>query len=127
MKGKVRASVSTDAIKSTYNHLRHRLMRPVAEGGRELADVEAEQLVREHIRKTFYSAGAWRVISLDGATFGKIMSAEGEKLSLEDALEFGAYQLARARTAGPTMFVTRDSHFPEGVHPHHVARQFALL
>ena len=127
MKGEVQASVSTDAIKSTYNHVRHRLMRPLAEGAREISDVDAESLARRHVRKTFYSGGAWRVVSLDAATFGKVMSEERESLPLEDALEFGACQLARSRTAGPTMFVTRDAHFPEGVHPDHVARQVGWL
>lgn len=124
IQGDARASVSTDAIKSTYNHVRHRLMRPTDEGGREMPEDEAESLARKHVQKTFYGHGTWRIVSLDATTFGKIVATGDHGLSLEDALEFQAYQLARAGKAGPTMFVTRDADFPEGVHPTYVAREF---
>lgn len=123
MQGNARASVSTDAIKSTYNHVRHRLVRSKAEGGRELPEEEAEAAARELIQRTFYRGGAWRVLSLDASTFRSVVSASRADLSVEDALEFQAYQLARAKKAGPTMFVTRDGHFPEGVHPSSLARE----
>ncbi len=85
---------------------------------------EAEAIARKYIQTTFAGRGAWRIHSLDAATFGRIVASGNTGLSLEDALEFQTYQLARARTAGPTMFVTRDSDFPEGVHPTYVAREF---
>ena len=127
IKGQVRASVSLDAIKTTYNHVRHRLTRSVEEGGREMPEEEAEPIAREHIEKTFYRGGAWRIVLVDTPTFAKVLKADAADLSFEDALEFQAYQLARSRKAGPTMFVTRDLHFPEGVHPTHVAREFDWL
>jgi hypothetical protein len=123
LSGDVRASISADAIKSTYNHLRHRLMRPVDEGGREMAEDEAEEIARRYVQVAFSGRGAWRIHSLDVAAFGRIVASGGNGLSLEDALEFQTYQLARAGTAGPTMFVTRDNDFPEGVHPTYVARE----
>ena len=127
MRGKVRASVSMDGIKSTYNHLRYRLTRPRGQGGLDMAEPEAERLAREHIARTFYGGGAWRVITAASRDL-KALIAEGTgELSLEDALEFQAYQSARAATAGPTMFVTRDKDFPEGVHPHHLAREHGWL
>jgi hypothetical protein len=127
MKGEIRASVSLDAIKTTYNHLRHRLMRPAEEGGRNMPEEEAESIARKHVEQTFCSGGAWRVISLDMATFKNLLVAGDGKLSLEDALEFQAYQQARSGKAGPTAFVTRDTDFPEGVHPAHLARELARV
>jgi len=124
--GEARASISTDAVKSTYNHVRHRLTRPATEGGRELPEDQAEALAHEFVEKTFYGGGAWRIVSLDAVMFGKMVVSE-EELSLEDALEFQAYQLTRAGKAGPTMFITRDEDFPEGVHPIRVAQEFRWL
>ncbi|MCE9635829.1 MAG: hypothetical protein K8T90_09000 [Planctomycetes bacterium] len=124
MAGKVRASVSADAIKSTYNHLRHRLSRPTGEGGRGLAVDEADVIARAHIVATFYRTGAWRVIVLDGRVFERVAMTQGGTLSFEDALEYEAYQSASAGSAGPTMFVTRDTDFPEGVHPENVVRAY---
>ena len=127
MQGNARASVSMDAIKSTYNHVRHRLMRPRGQGGLDMAELEAEHLAREHIQRTFYGGGAWRVVAADSRDLKALIQEGTGELSLEDALEFQAYQSARTATAGPTMFVTRDSDFPEGVHPHYVAREHGLL
>jgi hypothetical protein len=64
------------------------------------------------------------VIVLDAHTFGKVAAATADALSFEDALEFQAYQQARSGSAGPTMFVTRDGDFGEGVHPAHVVRTY---
>ncbi len=115
--GRARASVSADAIKSTYNHVRYRLQRPAEEGGRGLSPEEAEVVAREHIVRTFFATGAWRVIPFDAPAFARIARAPAAGLSLEDALEFEAYQSARGGSAGPTLFATRDTDFPEGVHP----------
>ncbi len=62
MKGDVRGAVSSDAIKSTYNHLRHRLARPVEEGGRAMPEDEAEAIAHAHVQRVFYSRGAWRIL-----------------------------------------------------------------
>jgi hypothetical protein len=99
-------------------------MRPVDEGGREMPEDEAETIARKYVQATFSGRGTWRIHSLDVVTFGRILASEGNGLSLEDALEFQTYQLARAERTGPTMFITRDSDFPEGVHPTYVAREF---
>ena len=124
IKGQVRASVSADAVKSTYNHLRHRLMRPAVEGGRDASEDAAELTARQFVQEVFCAGGAWRMICLDAGAFKQTLSEPCEGLSLEDALEYSAYQAARVGKAGPTMFVTRDTHFPEGVHPAFVARDF---
>ena len=126
LSGEARASISTDAIKSTYNHVRHRLTRPTSEGGEDLPEDLAEAMAHEFVEKTFYGGGAWRTVSLDSVAFGKIVSGRKD-LPLEDALEFQAYQSTRTGKAAPTMFVTRDEHFPEGVHPVHVAREIGWL
>jgi hypothetical protein len=119
----VRASISTDSVKSTYNHLRHRLMRPAGEGGRELPEAEADAIARKHVCETFFEGGAWRIQPLDCVALGRVITSGDRALSVEDALEFQTYQAARAERAGPAMFVTRDTDFPEGVHPTHVARE----
>ena len=122
--GRVRASVSADAIKSTYNHIRYRLELPVDERGKALSSWEADRIARRHIAETFYAGGAWRVIVLDPQTFARVATRAAGELSLEDALEFQAYQQARSGKAGPTIFVTRDTDFLEGVHPDDVTRHY---
>ena len=57
-------------------------------------------------QKISYGGRLWRTASLDAVMFGKVVLTE-EGLPLEDALEFQAYQLTQAGTAGPTMFMTR--------------------
>jgi len=125
--GAVRASVSTDGVKSTYNHLRHRLVRSVEEGGRAMGDADAERIAREEVHRVFVGKGAWRMIPLEPTALKAAIADLRESLSLEDALEFRAYQAARAGKAGPTMFVTRDAHFPEGVHPSNLAMEFGWM
>ncbi len=120
--GRVRGSVSLDGVKSVYSHVRYRLQRPTEEGGRGAGEVEADAQARAYIESTFYGEGAWRFVVLDAQVFGRVVVATGRQLSLEDALEFQAYQQARKGKAGPTMFVTRDTDFPEGVHPTHLPR-----
>ena len=120
--GRVRGSVSLDGVKSVYSHVRYRLQRPPEEGGQGAGEGEAEDRARRYLEETFYRGGAWRLVPVDALTFGRVVAAPDRHLSLEDALEFQAYQQARTERAGPTMFVTRDTDFPEGVHPTHVAR-----
>lgn len=122
--GAVRASVSADAVKSSYNHVRYRLERPAAEGGRDLDPAEADRIARQHVAATFFGRGAWRIVALDAPVFRRVASAPPGDLSLEDALELQAYQQARAGKAGPTLFVTRDTDFVEGVHPNDLVREW---
>ncbi len=120
--GRVRGSVSLDGVKSVYSHVRYRMQRPVEEGGRGAGEAEADAHARAYVEATFYGGGAWRFVTLDPSSFGRVVAAKDRKLSLEDALEFQAYQQTRTGKAGPTMFVTRDTDFPEGVHPTHLAK-----
>lgn len=122
MQARARASISADALKTTYNHVRHRLVRARAEGGREAEEQAAEARAREHVASTFLR-GAWRVVALSPAELLEVVRHPDPRLSLEDALEFKTYQVARSTSGGPTMFVTRDADFPEGVHPAAVARE----
>ncbi len=124
--GRVRGSVSVDGVKSVYSHVRYRLQRPTDDGGRGASDAEAEDRARAYVEATFYREGAWRVVPLDAQAFARVVAAKDRLLSLEDALEFQCYQQARIGKAGPTMFVTRDTDFPEGVHPTHVVRAQGL-
>ena len=120
--GRVRGSVSIDGVKSVYSHVRYRLQRPPEDGGRGAGDTEADGRARAYLEETFYGGGAWRFVHLDPQAFGRVVAALDRHLSLEDALEFQSYQQARSGKAGPTIFVTRDTDFPEGVHPTHVVR-----
>jgi len=120
--GRVRACVSLDAVKSTYSHVRYRLQRPPEEGGRGLSEQESDSLARAYAKEVFYGGGAWRFVHLDALGFGRLVVSSAGALSLEDAMEFQTYQQERTGRAGPTMFVTRDTDFPEGVHPAHVVR-----
>jgi hypothetical protein len=113
--GKMVATISASAVTSSYNHLRHRAGRPVAEGGRELADGSAELLARQTIRQMLQ--GAWRILALAAHDLRTVLATAPETQSYEDALEWAAYQEARRGHYGPRWFVTRDSDFPEGVSP----------
>ncbi|MCW8138121.1 MAG: hypothetical protein KIT58_04380 [Planctomycetota bacterium] len=123
VRGGARASISADAVKTTYNHVRHRLARPRSEGGRGAEEHEAEARARDHVASTFLR-GAWRIVTLSATEFLDVARNPDPRLSLEDALEFKAYQVARSRRGGPSLFVTRDTDFPEGVHPNSVVRSF---
>ncbi len=124
--GRVRASISLDAVKSTYSHVRYRLMRPPEEGGRGLSPEDAEARARDYTRQTFYDGGAWRFVQLDAAAFSRVVTGASGSLSLEDAMEFQTYQQERVARAGPTLFATRDTDFPEGVHPAHVVKALGV-
>ena len=52
-----------------------------------------------------------------------VVRRDDTALSLEDTLEWRAYEQAREGGAAPTWFMTRDTDFPEGVHPIHLARE----
>lgn len=125
--GDFRASINLDAVKSTYNHVRYRLQRPADEGGREASEAEAEETARAYVRTAFFGGGAWRFIPLDPASVAKVVTRDDTALSLEDALEFQAYQQARSGKAAPAWFVTRDTDFPEGVHPAHLASELGWV
>ena len=58
---RIRATVGLDAVKTTYNHVRHRLARPIEESGRALSEIEAEALARQHVRDTFFSGGTFQI------------------------------------------------------------------
>jgi hypothetical protein len=88
---------------------------------------EAEVLARAYTKDVFYGGGAWRAVRLDAPGFGRLIVAPPGALSLEDAMEFQTYQQERVARAGPTLFVTRDTDFPEGVHPAHVVRTLDVL
>jgi len=118
-----RGSIRLDAVKSTYGHVRYRLNRPSDDGGRGASEEEAEARARGYVQETFYRGGAWRFLHLDPQAFGRVVAGQAGALTLEDALEFQTYQHARVGRGGPTMFATRDTDFPEGVHPTHVMRQ----
>lgn len=116
--------VSIDAVKCTYNHARYRLARPEDEGGRAIPIDRADERAREHVRKTFFSdVTGFRVAQIEALDFRKLATAKRPKLSLEDAMEFQTYQSLRTRKRGPSIFVTRDSDFPEGAHPADVVRE----
>jgi len=113
--GKMVATISASAVTSSYNHVRHRAGRPVAEGGRELAEDAAESLARQTLRRMLQ--GAWRILSLAAHDLRTVLATAPETRSYEDALEWAAYQEARRGHHGPRWFVTRDGDFPEGVTP----------
>ena len=94
--------------------------------GKEWPEDLAERAAHAFVGETFYAKGAWRIVALDAVTFAKVVARQSD-LPLEDAIEFQVYQSMRTGAAAPMMFVTRDRHFPEGVHPTHVAREFAWL
>lgn len=121
-RGLVRASVSIDAVKSTYGHLRQRLVQPEDQGGGGLPEEAAEEKAREHVERTFCGPGAFRLLALDSISFQATVRSRAGSLSLEDRLEFQTFQSARVAKAGPSLFVTRDAVFPEGVHPADVLR-----
>ncbi len=121
--GDFRASVSVDAVKTTYNHVRHRLQRPESEGGRAAAEDEAEEAAHDYVRATFFEGGAFRFVVLTAQVVAEVVRHDPTALSLEDKLEWRAYEQARAGAAAPRWFVTRDTDFPEGVHPAHLARE----
>lgn len=122
-RGEFRASVSIDAVKTTYNHVRHRLQRPDEEGGRAATEEEAEAAAHDYVRSTFFEGSAFRFVVLTAQVMAEIVRHDDSPLSLEDALEWRAYEQAREGAAAPTWFVTRDLDFPEGIHPTHVARE----
>lgn len=126
-RGAFRASVSIDAVKTTYNHLRHRLQRPLEEGGKSLEEEDAERIARDYVRDTFFRGGAWRFVALAAAQIGAVVLRDDTALSLEDALELEAYESTCRGRAAPTWFVTRDTDFLEGVHPTHLARELGWL
>jgi hypothetical protein len=113
--GKMVATISASAVTSSYNHVRFRAGRPVAEGGRALAEDAAESLARQTIRRMLQ--GAWRILSLAAHDLRTVLATAPETRSYEDALEWAAYQEARRGHHGPRWFVTRDGDFPEGVPP----------
>ena len=113
--GRMVATISASAITSSYNHVRYRAGRPVAEGGRQLAEDAAESLARQTIRRMLQ--GAWRILSLAPHDQRTVLATAPETRSYEDALEWAAYQEARRGHHGPRWFVTRDGDFPEGVTP----------
>ena len=113
--GKMVATISASAVTSSYNHVRHRAGRTVAEGGRELAEDAAESLARQTLRRMLQ--GAWRILSLSAHDLRTVLATAPENRSYEDALEWAAYQEARRGHHGPRWFVTRDGDFPEGVTP----------
>jgi hypothetical protein len=113
--GTMVSTISASAVTSSYNHVRHRAARPVAEGGRELAEDAAESLARQTIRRLLQ--GAWRILSMAAHDLLTVLATAPETRSYEDALEWAAYQEARRGHHGPRWFVTRDGDFPEGVAP----------
>ena len=113
--GKMVATISASAVTSSYNHVRHRASRPLAEGGRGMPDDAAESLARQTVRRMLQ--GAWRILSLAAHNLRAVLATAPETESYEDALEWAAYQEARRGHHGPRWFVTRDGDFPEGVLP----------
>jgi hypothetical protein len=120
--GKIRTTLNFDGVKSTYNHVRYRLTRAAEEGGRGLPEDAAEAVARKHMVDTFLSGGAFRFVILGPVDFLGA-TREAGALSLEDALELRAYHRARRGGAAPTMFVTRDRDFSEGVLPSRVVEE----
>lgn len=114
--GRLVGCISTDAIKSAYNRLRHRLTRRPDEGGIGCTEEEAEAKAQAAIGRLLKSLKHWRIVSLDAVAFLNAFRNPGG-LSLEDALEWMTYQVARAKPAGPIHFITRDADFEEGLHP----------
>ena len=118
------ATVSLEAVKCVYTHVRYRLQRPPEEGGRGPPRRRRSGRPAPTWRPRSTGGGAWRFVGLDAAGVRPPLRLDRRRRSaLEDALEFQTYQRARTGRAGPTMFVTRDTDFPEGVHPAHVARE----
>jgi hypothetical protein len=123
--GQVRATVSVDALKCAYNHVRHRAQRPLDGGGKGLSLQAAETLAQATLRTLLGdSTGTWRAVHLDPVQWLGCLRAPGG-LSLEDAVEWATWQQARTARAAPTWFITRDSGIPGGVHPHAVVTALA--
>ncbi len=120
--GRLIGCVSTDGIKSAYNRLRYRLARPGDEGGLGKSEAEAETLSKLALDKLLRNLKQWRIVTLDPVLFLQALRAPGN-LSVEDALEWSTYQLARGKPAGPRHFITRDADFVGGVHPAEFMRQ----
>jgi hypothetical protein len=104
--------------------VRYRLARPAEEGGRGLSEEDAEARARAYTAGTFLSGGAFRI---EPAAPEDLAAAAkgGCGLSLEDALEHQVWLRARMGHAAPTLFVTRDRDFEQGVHPARVLEQLA--
>jgi len=115
--GTCRGTVSVDALKSGYSRIRYRLQRPLAEGGAGQSAEAADQAARTCIHNLFTTTAKWTIQGIDGVGFARILADRRGSLSLEDTLEWSCYQMARKRTDGPTMFLTRDADFVESVHP----------
>jgi hypothetical protein len=96
--GKMVATISASAVTSSYNHVRHRAGRTVAEGGRELAEDAAESLARQTLRRMLQ--GAWRILSLAARDLRTVLATAPETRSYEDALVRDARRrLSRRRHA----------------------------
>lgn len=114
---RLQASVSADALKSAYNHVRHRLQRPRLEGGREQAAGEADQAARQWLQGLL-NGGLWLIIPLPATDFLTAVHFDDDVLSLEDRLEWTTFLYSKTLPSAPTLFLTRDSDFAEGVPPH---------
>ena len=117
--GRVRASVTADAVKTVYNHVRHRAARAPAAGGQAADPAAAEAQARAYLQQVFVDPPrhAWRLEAWDPCAMLVPLTAAQQMLSLEDAWEWQAYQRARQRSDGPVVFLTWDSDFPAGVTP----------
>ena len=113
--GTMLATISASAVTSAYNHVRHRAARPREEGGRGLDEATAERLARDTVSRML--GGSWRIQSLTPHELRSVLADADATHSYEDALEWTAYQQARAGQHGPRWFVTRDLDFGEGVAP----------
>jgi len=63
IKGEVLSFISPDVVFAFYNHIRYKLRRPIAQGGKGLLWDEATRRAREFTQRTF-GVGEWNVISL---------------------------------------------------------------
>jgi hypothetical protein len=131
LRRRIRATVSTDCVRALYSHIGHRLARPVEDCGKGMDPYVAEKTAREYTGKLFFERGGlWHFLSFNEEHI-EACTAKGKlpMLSLEDALEFHLYAIAK-KEYGAALFVTADKgiiEVGEAVHPNEVVRTYSHL
>jgi hypothetical protein len=127
----LRATVSFETVRAVYAHVGHRLARPSVEGGRGVAEVDAEGEARRYTGELFFGRnGLWHVVPYAEEDV-RLLTSGGRLsgVSLEDAIEIHCY--ARAKTTDRVSFFVTSStevvRYAEGVHPVRVASALGLV
>jgi hypothetical protein len=119
IRGEIKGTISTSCIAFIYNHLRWRLARPQSEGGMGYSEEQAENEAAQFTETYFLQPETpWNITTVDDKLLREAAKRRKLKnLSLEDAIEDSIFAYSSTQVGGPTIFITRDRDFENGVHP----------